>query len=248
MRVGDTDLCAPRANRLIFTHDPPAETLRISDELGTALAETTRIFLVSSLNAIRDGRVLETRLAQLRQYMDRLPSDAFVYYEDAGFHDPALSKQAVDGLRGAVDVHGMNEDGMQVHLGHHVDLLDADAMAEALTELHPLVAAPIVVVHTRYWVLSLGSDAQRYEPALRSGITMATSRYLHGDALPGADSGVHDPSTRQVRGSPRSPRPVGRCGVLRSRGACQRPRKPDDDRSRRHLRRWVPRPLVAAGA
>ena len=187
VRVGDTDVCASRPNRLIFTHDPPAEELRISDQLGTALADA-RIFLVSSLNAIRDGGVLEARLSQLRRYMERLPSDAFVYYEDAGFHDPALSKQAADGLRGAVDVHGMNEDEAQVHLGHEVDLLDADEMAEALAELSSLVAGPTVVLHS-------GAGCSRWEPApsatsrrCAAVIAMATSRYLHGDALGPADS------------------------------------------------------------
>ena len=200
VRVGDTDVCAPRPNRLIFTHDPPAEELRISDELGTALADA-RIFLVSSLNAIRDGRVLEARLSQLRQYMERLPSDAFVYYEDAGFHDPALSKQAADGLRGAVDVHGMNEDEMQVHLGHEVDLLDADEMAEALTELSSLVAGPTVVLHTRHWVLSLGTDAERYEPSV-------AQRDRHGDeSLPPRRC----PRSRRF-GRPTAHRP-DRCGI-----------------------------------
>jgi ADP-dependent phosphofructokinase/glucokinase len=189
VRVGDTAVCAPRANRLIFTHDPPAEELRISDELGTALADAS-VFLVSSLNAIRDPRLLDERLTQLKRYMERLPPDAFVFYEDAGFHNPALSRQACDGLRGAVDVHSMNEDEMQVHLGHKVDLLDAEAMAEALTELCPLVAGPTLVVHTRYWALSLGNDVQRFESALRSGIAVATSRYLRGDTLNAADTGA----------------------------------------------------------
>lgn len=189
VRVGDAEVCAPRSNRLIFTHDPPAEELRISADLGAALADA-RVFLISSLNAIRDPRLLDARLTQLRQHMGRLSSDALVYYEDAGFHVPDLSRRACDGLRGVVDVHSMNEEEMQAHLGYQVDVLDADEMAAALTELQPLTAGPTLVVHTRYWALSLGSNAETYESALRSGITMATSRYIHGDTLSAADYGA----------------------------------------------------------
>ena len=240
---------APRANRLIFTHDPPAEMLRISDELGTALADA-RVFLVSSLNAIRDGHVLEARLAQLRQYMERLPSDAFVYYEDAGFHDPALSKQAADGLHGAVDVHGMNEDEMQVHLGHQVDLLDADATAEALTELPPLRRR----ADRRRPHPVLGALAGKRRPALRAS---AAQRDHHGDeALPprrcprlAPTLASHDPSIRQVRFSLEALRATGWAMWCAASPWCT-PTTPQahDDRSRRHLRRRILAPLVEAGA
>lgn len=189
VRVGDADVCAPRPNRLIFTHDPPAEKLRISSELDAALSNA-QVFLISSLNAIRDPRVLDARLTQLKRSMERLPAEALVYYEDAGFHVPALSRRACEGLRGVVDVHGMNEEEMQTHLGYRVDVLDTDEMAAALTELRSLVAGPTLVVHTRYWALSMGSDVQTYERALRGGVTMATRRYVHGDALGAAVAGA----------------------------------------------------------
>jgi ADP-dependent phosphofructokinase/glucokinase len=189
VRVGDVDVCAPRPNRLIFANDPPAEELRISEDLGAALADA-EIFLISSLNAIRDPRLLDARLTELRQYMERLSPHAVVYYEDAGFHAPELNRRACDGLRGAVDVHGMNEEEMQTYIGDHLNLLDADEMAVALCELHSLIAGPTLVVHTRYWALALGSNVQTYEPALRGGVTMATTRYIHGDGLTAADYGA----------------------------------------------------------
>ncbi|MDQ4052268.1 MAG: ADP-dependent glucokinase/phosphofructokinase [Actinomycetota bacterium] len=191
LSAGDLDLTAPHANRLIFANDPPARELLLSEDLGAALSGA-EVFLISGFNVIQDPAVLARRLAELHRHLRSLPAGALVFYEDAGFHAPALSRQACDALRGVVDVHSMNEDEMQAHLGRSVDLLDADQVEGAVRELAEGLAGPTVLVHTKYWALAVGRDAPVYAAALRGGITMATTRYVHGDHFTEADYDATD--------------------------------------------------------
>jgi ADP-dependent phosphofructokinase/glucokinase len=186
VRAGDIDLAAPHPDRLIFANDPPAMELMLSEDLGEALA-AAEVFLVSGFNVIQDPKVLAQRLADLHRHMTSLRSGALVFYEDAGFHAPGLGRQVREALRGVVDVHSMNEDEMRGYLGHCVDLLDPDQVERALRELSASLTGPTLVVHTKYWALAVGRDAQAHAAALRGGMTMATTRYWHGDQFTEAD-------------------------------------------------------------
>lgn len=186
VRAGDIDLCAPSANRVILANDPPHEQMRLSPELGAVLADA-RIFGISSLNAIRDAAVLDRRLAELRALLAELRPGCLVHYEDAGFHVPELAPRVNAGLGERVTVHSMNEDELHAYLGRAYDLLDPVAMAVALRTIRITVTAPTIVVHTRYWALAIGRDAEAFAAALRGGITMASTRYLYGDGFTESD-------------------------------------------------------------
>jgi hypothetical protein len=180
VRVGDTELVAPFPNRLIYVNDPPNSEMRLSTDLPGVLAEA-HIVLLSGLNAMQDEGVLAARLTELRSVLDALPGGAFVYYEDAGFHRPALSALVRAALLDRIDVYGMNEDEMQAHLGRGVDLLDPVAVRKALGDLAVIIPARTLVVHTKYWALAAGKHAERCAPALAGGIAMASTRYRYGD-------------------------------------------------------------------
>jgi ADP-dependent phosphofructokinase/glucokinase len=180
IRAGDVDVRAPFPNRLIYVNDPANGSMRLSDELG-ALLRDARVFLISGFNAMRDRRVLDQRLSALRSHMRQLPAEAVVYYEDAGFHEPALSQRVRDALLDAIDVYGLNEDEMQSHLGGAVDLLSVPEVAHALTSLRALIPAATLVVHTKYWSAAFGERADAYEGPLNEGILVASTRYSHGD-------------------------------------------------------------------
>jgi ADP-dependent phosphofructokinase/glucokinase len=178
--AGGVDVRAPYPNRLIYVNDPANELLPISDELGPAL-QGARVFLISGYNAIRDTEVLNRRLASLRQHMRQLPKHAFVYYEDAAFHVPEFNRRVRDALLDSVDVFGLNEDEMELHLGHQVDLLSVPEVEKALASLCALITGPTVVVHTKHWAAAVGDRAPEYAEALDGGIRMASARYCFGD-------------------------------------------------------------------
>src|SRR6478752_3451329 len=125
--VGDGVLTAPFPNRLIYVNDPANETMAIRNDLGTILS-STRMFLIAGFNAVADEEVLGERLLTVREHMRRLPADALVYYEDAGFHQPGFNRRVHGALLDAVHLYGLNEDELQSYLGRPVDLCSAADM------------------------------------------------------------------------------------------------------------------------
>lgn len=209
IRAGDIYLRTPFANRLIYVNDPANGAMLLSDELG-ALLRTSRVFLISGFNAMRDQRELDLRLSTLRSHMRQLPAGATVYYEDAVFHRPELSRRVRDALLDVVDIYGLNEDELQSYLGRTVDLLSAADVAEALTSLTSLIAVPTLVVHTKYWSAALGAQAGRFADALDGGIVVASTRYRHGDDYTDDDLDL-------MRNRPRRPESVEFAAALRNR-------------------------------
>lgn len=185
VRVGDQVIEAPASNRLIYVCDQPNTDMVLDPRLGTLL-EGSRLFLISGFNAMVDESALRERIASLRDAIARMPDDALVVFEDAGYHVPAFSRIFVEGLADLIDVYGMNEDELQAWVGRSVDLLDEHDVAQALADLRALISGPTLLVHTSAWALAYGDAAARFAPALDSGIALAGTRYLHGDALDAA--------------------------------------------------------------
>jgi ADP-dependent phosphofructokinase/glucokinase len=182
IRSGEFDFITPHPNRIIFTNDPPNRDLVISQDLGKALA-TAKIFLISGFNCIQDEKILGDRIFAIKHHMKSMPDEAIVFFEDAGYHIPALSKRVRDELIGVIDVYSMNEEELQSYLGRTLDLLNVSEMRVALIEIHDLIPANVLVVHTKYWSTAIGKESIRYRKALQGGITMASTRYLFGEAL-----------------------------------------------------------------
>ncbi|ALV44394.1 hypothetical protein MB46_01530 [Arthrobacter alpinus] len=177
---GDIHFQTPHPNRVIFANDPPNGELLLSDELGSALQDA-EVFMISGFNSIQDPVILQQRLDDLKRHMGHLGPNAIVYYEDAGFHIPELSADVRSALIPCVDVYSMNEDEMQAYLGRSLDLLDVGGMSDAMAELHEIIPAATLVVHTKYWSLAYGRSPGIYAQALQGGITMASTRFAYGD-------------------------------------------------------------------
>ncbi|MFC4613886.1 ADP-dependent glucokinase/phosphofructokinase [Cellulomonas algicola] len=199
IRVGSDEVVAPHPNRIIYVNDPPNRELLLHPGLPDAMADAD-VVLVSGFNVIQDAETLEHRLADVRKGLQRLAPGALAYFEDAGYHVPALARRVRDELSGLVDVYAMNEDELQSWLGRTVDLLDADDVAAALVELASVVPAPTRVVHTKHWALAHGGDAERYRAPLLGGITMAGTRYVHGDGFTPDDYAATGTTTPQPEG------------------------------------------------
>jgi hypothetical protein len=186
VRVGDAELVAPRANRLIFANDPPNREMLLSSELPMTL-ETADVFLVSGFNTMTDEALLRDRLDTLSMALEHLPADALVFYEDAGFYHRDFAHIARKRLLPRIDVYSMNEDELQEYVGRTVDLLDPADVARALDAAHAVIPAPALVVHTSGWAIAVGPEATRYRSALESAVRMAATRYRLGDGHTAAD-------------------------------------------------------------
>lgn len=186
VRLVDGDLLAPAPNRLIFANDPPNRRMLLASDLASTL-EDAEVFLVSGFNTMQDHDLLELRLAEIQRALRSLPTDALVYYEDAGFYSRRFAETVRARLLPHIDVYGMNEDELQEYLGRSVNLLDAADVIRALREAHMIIPARTLVVHTRYWVIAIGPEAERHRAALESAVRVAATRYRVGDALTAAD-------------------------------------------------------------
>lgn len=176
------DLVAPRANRLIYVNDPANERIALSDGLIGAVA-SAEVVLVSGLNALRSEVDLQPRLRHVEAALRHADADALVMYEDAGFHEPHLAEVVRRRLVPLVDVYSLSDEELAEVLGRPVDLLDADDVLAAVTEVAARLQVGALVVHSRHWALAVADDATAaaaLRPALRAGVVLATARYAHG--------------------------------------------------------------------
>lgn len=186
IEAGDISFTSPGPNRIIFTNDPPNRELIISDELGDVLSNA-KIFMISGFNCIQDPLVLDQRIHSIQTHMNRLPEDAVIFFEDAGYHIPTLSKTVREKMIQDFDVYSMNEEEMQSYLGRSLDLLNPIEMQGSIEELLHLIPAKLLVIHTKYWSIAVGKECGKYAKALQGGITMASTRYCYGDAFTAAN-------------------------------------------------------------
>ncbi|MCI1017479.1 hypothetical protein HWD99_02460 [Microbacterium sp. C5A9] len=186
VRLTDGEVLSPAPNRLIFANDPPNRRMLLSADLAASLS-SAGVFLVSGFNTMQDHDLLEQRLVELQRAMSTLPGDALVYYEDAGFYTRGFAETVRARLLPQIDVYGMNEDELQEYLGRSVNLLDTADVIRALREVHMIIPARALVVHTRYWAIAAGPDAGRHRSALDSAVRVAATRYRVGDGLTAAD-------------------------------------------------------------
>jgi ADP-dependent phosphofructokinase/glucokinase len=178
--VGDIDICAARANRIIYHDDADNVRMELNEEFA-GLITGAKVFLVSGFNAMRSEDLLAARLQSLLRIMRALPQGALVFFEDAGFYDPSFHQLIHATLASRISIFSLNEDELQGHIGRKLDLLDPAEVIAALEELHRQLPVPTIVVHSMYWALAYGDNAGNVAMALKGGVTMATTRFRYGD-------------------------------------------------------------------
>lgn len=186
VQAGDINIRTKQSNRIIYVNDDDNLLMKLNPE-SASLAADARVFLISGFNAMHSSDLLVSRLETLLEIVDSLPSDALVFYEDACFHDPALSAQVHKALCDVIDIYSLNENELQEYLGREISLLDAVDVYVALKDLSCLIPVPIIVIHTQYWALAFGGHADRYAKALEGGTCLATTRFRCGDDFSRSD-------------------------------------------------------------
>src|ERR1700752_2545987 len=180
VKAGDIKIHTSRANRIIYSNDYDTIVMNINEGFSKLVTEA-RIFLVSGFNTMQSRELLAKRLESVIRIMEKLPADALVYYEDAVFYDPGLGKLIHQTLADRIHIYSLNEDELQMHVGRKLDLLNAFQIKEALVDLQRLIPVPLIVVHSMCWALAYGENAESVLKALKSGVTMATTRFCCGD-------------------------------------------------------------------
>jgi ADP-dependent phosphofructokinase/glucokinase len=182
LHMADGMVSAARANRLIYTYDPPNEELVLAAELGDAVSRSS-LFLISGINIFKDEALLRERLTQLSSVCERRPPDGMVIYEDAGFHIPGFSQIVREHLLPFIDVYSLNEDEAQDYLGRAVDLTDPAQVVAMMKDLQSLIPAQHLMVHTHLFAAMIGPEAESFTPAIDAAVHMASAKYHFGDSL-----------------------------------------------------------------
>ena len=186
--AGDIDIRARQSNRLIYHCNADRIAMRLAPDFADLLSDA-QVLLISGFNAMQDRRLLLDRLATVSNMLKCLPDDATVYLEDGGYYEPSFRQAILRALGRRISVYSMNENEMQDHLKRKVELRDARQVRNALEELHRLIPAASIVLHTQHWALAHGAAASRFAEALRAGVTLATTRFRYGDDFSLADYG-----------------------------------------------------------
>lgn len=180
IQAGDIVIRTQQANRLIYHSDTDNIVMELNEDFADLMTEA-KVLLVSGFNAMHDQKLLTNRLESVLRMMEKLPKDALVFCEDAGFYEPRFSHIVYGTLAHRMHILSLNEDELQGYLQKQINLLDVNEVAAALAELHTLFPVPIIVVHTKHWALAYGDTATSYAKALKAAVTMATTRFCYGD-------------------------------------------------------------------
>ena len=180
VQAGDIDIRTRQANRLIYHSDTDNIIMNLNEDFAD-LITGAKALLVSGFNAMQSQTLLADRLASVLRMMERLPEDAVMFCEDAGFYDAKFSHFVYRTLADKMTVLSLNEDELQGYLNTKLNLLDVFQVKEALAELQRLFPVPIIVVHTKHWALAYGEEATKYSTAVKAAVTMATTRFRYGD-------------------------------------------------------------------
>lgn len=180
IKASDIDISARQANRLIYHSDTDNILMRLNEDFSDLITDA-KVLLVSGFNAMQSQALLADRLASVLRMMEKLPEDAVVFCEDAGYYEPKFSHFVYHTLAKRMTILSLNEDELQDHLDTKLNLLDVFQVKEALVELQKLFPVPVIVVHTKHWALAYGEEAPRFSEALKAAVTMATTRFCYGD-------------------------------------------------------------------
>ena len=182
IKAGLIDFTTSQSNRIIFTNDPPNKELVISEDLGIVLS-SAKIFLISGFNCIQETNTLVRRISDIKRHMIHFSKDGIVFFEDAGYHVPSLSKLVRDELVPLLDIYSMNEEELYSYIGNRMDLLNPSEMQRVFSEIYEMIPAKVLVIHTKFWAVAIGTSSAVYREALQSGVTMASARYIYGEDL-----------------------------------------------------------------
>ena len=183
VRSNDIEYRTMRANRIIYNNNLDSMTMTINPDFFSTPIEDAKVFMISGFNAMRDEVLLKERMLTLTKNLSLLKKKQGIkiFYEDACFHKQALSNLVHQYLSPYIDIYSMNEDELQTYVGKELDLLNPQAILDSVMLLHQRLSVPLLVVHSRYWALAYGHQAMAHAACLKSGITMATTRFRFGD-------------------------------------------------------------------
>lgn len=180
IRVNDIEIRAKRSNRVIFSCDKSCAELVLSQALSEVFKDT-EMLMISGFHTIADHALASKRLSELCDAMNNLPAETFVLYEDACCRNEKVGEAILSYLFGKTTVFSLNEDELFRYIGERIDILEPNVILNALEWMRKITGSEHILLHTRYYAMLIGPNAQKYKHALASGNVCAGLRFMHGD-------------------------------------------------------------------
>jgi len=175
-------LKAERANRIIYVHNPPKAAMKINYAFFDNL-EGIEVMSISGFNSTQKKEHLDRLMEEMSSALSALPPGIRIFYEDSCYHVPEYTAIVQKALCRYFEVYGLNEDEFGKYMGIRINLLDPAEVWRLLPRLWEMLRVPAIVVHTKYWALAYGKDAEKYRSCLKGGISLATTRLRYGDDI-----------------------------------------------------------------
>lgn len=180
IKVNDIEFTAPRENRVMFSNDADALNMEVSKAFSSELTDT-KVFLLGCFSEVMEKDILKDRMEKTAYLLDSLQPDAWAVFEDGCYINKELRYYVHSRLKARLDVLSMNEDEMQEFVGKKIDILDPEAVSEAVAFVYGQVGVPILIVHSSSWALAYGKTPEKMEMALRGGVCLSATRFRCGD-------------------------------------------------------------------
>lgn len=191
-RVGQRSIVAPRADRIIVSHDPVNADFRIDPRFAAALANPAfpvRGLLLSGFSQVTETASLERVLAEAVAALGcwrAMRPDLFVHLELGAMPRPALLRRVVDVFSPLVDSVGLNGDELRDLLGASAKPSNESneeeaALASRLASFARQIPTPRVSLHSGSCCLTVTAGApERERDALLVGSLVASTRARTG--------------------------------------------------------------------
>ncbi|MBR3972776.1 MAG: hypothetical protein IKJ99_02350 [Oscillospiraceae bacterium] len=181
IQANDIDFVTPRENRIMISRDLDSlNTPVLVKEFGELISDA-EVFLLGCFSQVIDKDVLVETIEKTKALLQYLPEDAFFVMEDGCYVKKDFRYYVHEHLGPYTKVLSMNEDEMQEYIGRRIDILNVDAVIEALEEVYAGIRIPILVVHSASWALAYGENADMMLQSLIGGVTMSATRFRIGD-------------------------------------------------------------------
>lgn len=182
IKVNDIDFITPRENRVMFSNDADALKMEVSEAFSSELTDT-KVFLLGCFSEVMQESILKDRMEKTAYLLDSLRPEAWAILEDGCYINKDFRYYVHSRLKARLDVLSMNEDEMQEFIGRKIDILSAEAVAEAVTCVFEQAGIPILIVHSSSWALAYGKAPERMEKALHGGVCLSATRFRCGDTF-----------------------------------------------------------------
>ena len=180
VEIGGKIIQARNSNRIIYVNDPDNSRMKIHEDLKLYV-KNSKVFLISGLNALKTKEKLIEKIKELKKIIANKGEDTLIFCEDAGYHYPGMSEIVGKELFPLADIVSMNEDEFQGYFEEDIDLLNAEDVYNKVLYLKDLYKIKNIVVHTKWWSVSHTENNLKIYNCMKSGVDLATTRFVYGD-------------------------------------------------------------------